>query len=131
MKRFLVPTILAACVATTVAFAANERVTVSFQTLQNSGVSGELTLMSLPNGGTMIHGKIRGLTKDSDYTSNWYTDGSCGATPGTELTRFRAKENGTANFNIKTDRSISDIESISIFLNGETTLLACAPVTQD
>lgn len=131
MKRFSVPTaILAAFLVASVAFAAKDRVVVSFQSLSNSGVSGEVTLMAMPQGGTMIHGKIRGLTANSEYVSQAFTDGSCTASPAVELSRYKANNNGMAQFNLKSTKTIEEIKSISVQTGGDLTLQACAPVTE-
>ena len=63
MKKFtLVPAFLAACLLVAVAFAAKEdRVIASFESLSASGVSGQATLSTHPQGGTQIKVMVRGL----------------------------------------------------------------------
>jgi hypothetical protein len=126
----IVPAFLAAFLVTSVAFAASTKVVANFIAQESSGVSGQATLNALPQGGTVIHGKITGLQPSTDYLSQYFTDGTCTAAPGTEVTRFRSNPQGMAEFNAKVDKNLGDIKSISIQLGSDMSLKACAAVTQ-
>jgi len=131
MRKF---SFLAACVAAllvaAVALAASNKVVATFIAQASSGASGDVTLTALPSGGTMIHGKLKGLEPNVDYLSQYFSDGTCTAAPGVELARFKANPSGTAVFNTKTTQSIADLKSISVQLSSDLSLKACATVTQ-
>ena len=129
MRRMVLPLVLAAGIASTVALAANDRVTATFQSLSASGVSGEAALKTLPQGGTMIHASLRGLDPNTQYVSYIYDNGTCASGTSTEVIRFTANPAGIANYNRKVSQSLTDIESISVQLVSDQTLQACASVT--
>lgn len=116
-----------ACLAA-VGLAANTKVVANFISSAGSGVSGEATLNALPKGGVMIHGKVSGLTADTEYTLQSYTDANCGTGAGTEITRFRANPQGEAHFNAKTTQNLTDMGSLSVRLGSDQSLKACATV---
>jgi hypothetical protein len=123
--------LLAACLVSAVALAANDKVTATFQELQLSGVSGEAVLNPNPPGGTIIHGQLRGLQPSTLYVSRVYTtDQACGVgTPSEEIVSFESNPAGIANFNRKVNMEIVDIRSISVELVSDGSLQACASVT--
>jgi hypothetical protein len=130
--RFVVPVLLVACVVSTAAIAANDKVTATFESLSASGVTGEAVLNAMPGGGTQIHGKIRGLQPNAEYISRVFEqDQSCASgTASVQIVRFVANPAGLGNFNEKVPQSIVGIRSISVELASTSALQACAPVTQ-
>jgi|SRR5262245_11891383 len=128
----VVAVLLAACLTSVVALAANDKRVASFQALAASGVSGEATLDPLPPGGTMLHGQIRGLQPNTTYISNIYTvDGACGSgTPSELVVTFTSNPNGIANWNKKVGQEIVDIRSVSVEIQSDFTVVACATVPQ-
>lgn len=130
MKKFtVVPAFLAAVLLTSIAFAAPvDKIEASFETLSASGVSGNLTLWSAQQGGTQLHGMVRGLQPNTEYVSQYFTDGACGAAPGVEIVRFTANPAGIANFNKRIDASLESIRSVSIQTSPGLVLQACAAV---
>jgi hypothetical protein len=132
MKKFtLVPAFLAACLLVAVAFAAKEdRVIASFESLSSSGVSGQATLSSAPQGGTQIHVMVRGLQPNTDYVTQYFTDGACTATPGAQVAAFKANPAGIGQFNVRIDASLVNIKSLSVQQASDLSLKACASVNQ-
>ena len=109
---------------------ASDKVVVNFTSEASSGVSGQAMLNGLPQGGTVIHGKLSGLQPNVEYVSQAFTDAACGTGPATQIDRFTANANGAAVFNAKIDKNLSDIKSVSVQLGSDQSLKACAPVNQ-
>ena len=130
--KFAVPVLLAACLVSAVAIAANDKVEATFQSLQASGVTGEAVLDALPGGGTRIHVSLRGLEPNAIYTSSTFEiSQECGVgTPSVMLEQFTANPAGVINFNRKVPQEITSISSISVVRVSDSSLQACAPVTQ-
>src|SRR5262245_8434933 len=127
----LLSVLLAAVVITSVAVAANDRVTANFESLAASGVTGTANLNPTKASETLVHGSLRGLAPNVEYVSLIYQNGTCtsgGVT--TELARFRANPAGVANFNQKVPLDMSAIKSISVQRASESSLQACAAVGQ-
>jgi hypothetical protein len=120
--------LLATGLLSVVALAASDRVVASFVSSAGSGVTGEVTLKAMPNGGTMVHGKVSGLVEETEYFTQNFTDGTCAAGPATEIARFRANSQGVAHFNVKTTMNLTDLKSLSVQLSSDQSLRACATV---
>ena len=131
MRKFpVVLAFLAASLIAVVALAASDKVVVNFTSEASSGVTGQASLNGLPQGGTVIHGKLNGLQPNVEYVSQAFTDATCGTGPATQIDRFTANGNGMGIFNGKIDKNLTDIKSISVQLGSDQSLKACAPVTQ-
>jgi len=129
MRRIsLLPAFLAALLVAAVALAANEKVVASFVAQASSGVNGDVTLNALPQGGTMVHGRVQGLEPNVEYVSQYFTDGACSASPAVELATFKANPMGKGIFTVKTGKSIGDLKSISVQAKSDLALKACAAV---
>ena len=124
-----------ALVAASAAFAAPNNgkvITATFETLAASGVAGQAQLQSMPGGGTLIHGTLRGLQPGVEYVSVIYQNGGCSALAGdagTQIVRFTANPSGDAKFNVKAVPELTGIGSVSIQLVSDQSLQACAAVT--
>jgi len=131
-SKFVVPVLLATCLVSAVALAANDKVEATFQSLSASGVTGEAQLKPIPAGGTMIHATLRGLDPNTEYVSFAYeTDQSCGVgTPSEEIVSFQANPAGIASWNRRVDQELTSIRSISVQLVADNSVKACAPVNQ-
>ncbi len=132
MHRFSVlPVLLAACVVTTSALAANDKVSATFESLASNGVSGRADLNPMNQGGTFVHATLKGLTPDVQYVAVIYQQsGSCTAGgPTTEILRFTPDKAGNAIFNQKVDIGLSSIHSISVQRASDNALQACASVS--
>jgi len=122
----VVSAFLAAFLVAAVALAANDKVVISFVSQQSSGVKGDVTLESLPQGQTMIHARLAGLDPNVDYVSRYFTDGTCSSGSGTEIAAYKANPMGKAVFSARVGKSIGDLKSISVQLKSDLSLKACA-----
>ncbi|TMQ70875.1 MAG: hypothetical protein E6K80_07185 [Candidatus Eisenbacteria bacterium] len=113
------------------AFAASDRkVIASFETLSNSGITGQAALQAMPQGTTLIHEAIRGLVPNTQYVSIAYQNGTCGTgSTSTVVAQFTANANGVANFTQQVDQDLLAIQSVSIQLASDLSVQACAAVT--
>ena len=135
MHRVLVASIaLAACLATSVALAASDKIIANFNSIEPAGVnvSGQITLNAMPSGETQIHGALRGLVPGTEYVSFIYSQGTTCAsgTPTTQLVQFVANPSGNANFTQKVTVGLAQIGSVSVQRASDNALLACAAVVQ-
>ena len=128
----LLSVVLAACLATSIAVAASDKIEAEFTSLGASGVSGKADLNPMKAGETLIHAQLRGLTPNTEYVSLVYQEsGDCvagGAT--TELARFTVNPSGQVNFNQKIALDITSIRSISVQRVSDNVAQACASVSQ-
>lgn len=130
--KFVVPVMLAACLVSAVAIAANDKVETTFQSFSASGVTGEAVLKPVPAGGTVIHVSLRGLEPNTLYVSKVYeTNQECGSgTPSTMIEQFQSNPAGIAQWNKRVVQELISIQSISVELASDNSLRACAPVAQ-
>lgn len=113
--------------------AADRHVQAQLESVDDSGVSGVVTLTQLPNdAGAVLHVKVNGLEPGGTYTSFYYESADCSA-PADEFKTFTADQNGNANLTGKIDEDIDEVGSVSVRLGeGYGTLLACAAIeTED
>lgn len=129
-SRLVVPVLLAVSLVAAVAFAASDRVEVSFDQFQASGVTGTAALNPMRPGETQIHAKLEGLQPGVSYVSRLYLgDQACG-TVGEQIVIFTANPAGKAQWNQRVPQDITAIGSISVQLESDNSLQACAGVTQ-
>jgi hypothetical protein len=131
MRRVpVLPIVLAALLVSSVAFAAANRVSATFESLAASGIQGGADLNSVA-GGTNIHESIRGLTPGVVYASFIYQGNTTCASgsPLTQVMQFTANPQGIATVNAKVSVDLTQIGSVSIQRVSDNTLLACASVT--
>jgi hypothetical protein len=127
-SRLVVSVLLAVSLVSAVAFAQTGRVEATFQAFQASGVTGDAVLKAMPGGGTQIHAQLDGLVPNTEYISSLYVgDQSCG-TAGEVIVSFTSNSQGRAVWNERVSEELIAIESISVQLQSDNTLLACAPV---
>ena len=131
MRRKVLPlVVLAVGLASTVALAANDKKTATFESLSASGVTGDVQLNPMPQGGIRIHASIRGLEPNTQYVSYIYQNGTCATGTSTELIRFTSNPSGIANYNKLASQNLTDIQSISVQLASDQSLRACASIPQ-
>lgn len=127
-SRLVVPVLLAACLVSAVAIAANDRVDATFESFAASGVTGKAVLNPMPGGGTLIHATIEGLQPNTEYISSLYVgDQACG-TAGELIVSFVSNPQGKAKWNERVGEELLTIESISVQLQSDNTVQACAAV---
>jgi hypothetical protein len=130
MRRISVPFALVTLLVAAVALADSDRVAVQFEALSASGISGEVRLNPMQQGGTRIQSHIANLEPSTEYVSLLFQEGGC-TTGGvsTELARFTSNPAGIAVYNVLATQEISAIGSISVQLASDPAVLACATVT--
>lgn len=121
--------VLTAFLVAAVALAANTKIVVSFVSQAGSGVTGDVTLTSQPNGGTLVQGRVQGLEPNIVYVSQSFTDGACTASPATRVASFKSNPMGKAVFNARLGSAIENVKSISIQKESDLSLKACAAVS--
>lgn len=127
-SRLVVPVLLAACLVS-VAYAASNKVEATFQSLQASGVTGQVVLKPMPNGGTQIHASIEGLAPNTEYLSSVYLgDQVCGGA-GELIVSFTSNPAGKAKWNERVSPEITAIGSVSVQRQSDNLLQACAGIT--
>jgi hypothetical protein len=123
--------VLAACLASSVAYAARDHATASFQSAASGvTVAGAADLSATPQGQTKIHGQLRGLEPGTQYVSLVYQgNATCGSgSPTVVVERFTANPMGTAVFNANVMVALDQIGSISIQKASDNSLVACGAV---
>jgi len=132
MRPVLAATVLlAACLVASVAIAANDRVSATFESLAASGVVGDVTLNPMPDGQIQLHSNLRGLVPNTDYAViSFDASATCGAGTPTQIVTFKSNAAGIANWNQKVSLTLSQIQSIGIQQEPVNTLVACASVPQ-
>ena len=131
MRRFIVLPVVLAVALATAAFAANQKGTVTFDQLGASGVVGDASLLAKQNGGTLIHGKLRGLEANVEYEAVIFQNESCAAGGTTSvIERFVAKNPGNGQFNKEVTEELSTIGSIAIRRVSDQVVVACGAVTE-
>lgn len=132
MRRlWMVPVLLLSCMTATMALAAKDTATATFESLTAAGISGQATLRAVQTGGTDIHAQLRGLEPGTQYMVALFPDNQT-CTTGTvsqEIVRVTANPAGIATFNVKVSPEISAIGSLSVQLVSDQSLQACGAVT--
>ena len=126
MRKFSLPFALAFALISAVALADPDKKVAQFDQLSASGVSGEVRLNPMPQGGTRIQSQIEGLVPNTEYVSVIFADGTCGGGEIIEVTTFTANPAGTAVYNQRVDLELSEIHSVSVQLASDLTFAACA-----
>src|ERR1043166_1448029 len=131
MRRlWLVSVLLLSCMTASMALAARDTATATFESLTASGISGQATLRSLPTGGTEIHGQLTGLEPGVAYMVALFPDNQT-CTTGTvsqQVIEFTANPAGIATFNAKVSNVSTAIGSLSVQLGSDQSLQAGAAV---
>ena len=129
-RQLAVPFLLAACLLTSVALAAPDKVGVTFESFAASGVTGEATLNPTPQGEVQIHAALRGLEPGVEYAAVIYDQSlTCGeGTSSEQFIVFEANPAGIATWNQKVVRELTTIESLGIRRVSDGVLQACASV---
>jgi len=132
MRPVLAATVLlAACLVASVATAANDKVSATFESLAASGVVGDVSLNPMPDGQIQLHSNLRGLVPNTDYAVIVFdASATCGAGTPTQIVTFTSNAAGIANWNQKVSLSLTQIQSIGIQQEPVNTLVACASVPQ-
>ena len=133
MRNPLAVTVLmAACLLTSVALAAPDKVEATFEPFAASGVTGKAVLDPMPTGEVNIHASLRGLEPNTEYQAVIYDQSlTCGeGTPSLQIILFESNPAGVATWNQKVERELDTIQSVGIRRVSDNTLQACAGVAQ-
>lgn len=124
--------LLAACLVASVAMAANDKITATFESLAASGVTGDVSLNPMPDGEILLHSSLRGLEPNTEYQVFVYDqNATCGeGTNSVQIFTFTSNPAGVATWNDRVSLALSSIQSIGIRQEPVNTLVACAAVPQ-
>ena len=118
--------------AVTFASADSHRVVRSLESVDDSGVTGTVTLVQLGNGGTHINVVAQGLEGGTDYVSLYYENHTCALEPYSEDDviggSYTGNDKGLGRTHGSVDDGLDEINSVSVRLASDFTLLACADV---
>jgi hypothetical protein len=113
------------------ASAATERVRAPLKPVGDSGVTGKVKLVQMPKGGTNIHIVARGLTPGVEYLSLYYENHTCELELYEEddvIGTYTADDEGVGTAHRKVGDDLDEINSVSVRLASDFSLLACADI---
>ena len=129
--RSLVLLAVLAVVAVSVADAADHHVTATLSPVNGSGISGTVELTALPNGAQIVV-RAEGLTPGTEYVSLYYDNGTCELEPYSAedvIGEYKANAAGRGVASGKADDDLDEINSVSVRLKSDFSLVACAAIT--
>ena len=97
----------------------------------DTGITGNVHLVALPQGGTMITVVAKGLTPGEKYLSLYYDNEVCEIEKYEEddvIAHYTANGGGVGIAHGKVDDDLDEIGSVSVRLEKDFSLLACADV---
>jgi len=113
----------------TAAAAEEHHVRAALAPVDDSGVTGDVTVVQLPHGGTNIHVVARGLMPGEEYVSLYYENHVCELEPYSEddvIGTYTANAAGLGSTHGKLDDDLDEINSISVRRASDFALLSCA-----
>jgi len=123
---------IVAVLALAVAAAAEEHhVRAALVPVDDSGVTGAVSVVQLPHGGSNIQVTARGLAPGEEYVSLYYDNHFCALEPYSEddvIGTYTANAAGVGVTHGKLDDDLDEINSISVRLASDFTLLSCADI---
>lgn len=133
MKKIVVLSVVAMLLLTTTGIAAaNEQHAVaSLLPVGGSGITGIVSVAQLPGGGSNINVVARGLTPGVEYVSLYYENHDCALEPYEEddvIGEYTADPAGLGHTQNKLEDDLDEINSISVRLASDFSLLACADI---
>ena len=96
-----------------------------------SGVTGQVSVEQMPGGGSNINVVARGLTPGVEYLSLYYENHTCELEPYSEddvIGTYTANAAGVGHTHNKLEDDLDEINSISVRLASDFSLVACADV---
>jgi hypothetical protein len=106
-----------------------KHVNAKLEPVGGSGVSGDVEVTQLPGGGTQITIHAEGLTPGTEYLSLYYENSTCEVEKYEEddvLGHYTANPAGKATISVKAADDLDEINSISVRLDADFSLLSCA-----
>jgi hypothetical protein len=116
---------------TSVSAASDHHVNATLVPIGDSGVTGMVRIEQLPHGGTNIVVVARGLTPGVEYLSLYYENHTCELEPYSEddvIGTYHGNPAGVGQTQNKLDDDLDEINSISVRLASDFSLLACADI---
>jgi hypothetical protein len=120
-----------AIVAVSVADAADRHITATLSPVNGSGISGTVDLTALPNGAQIVV-RAEGLTPGTQYVSLYYDNATCELEPYSEedvIGEYTGNAAGRGVASGKADDDLDEINSVSVRLKSDFSLVACAAIT--
>ncbi len=115
---------------TTTALAASDNhVSAELVPVGNSGISGKVSVSQMPGGGSNINVVAHGLTPGVEYLSLYYENHTCELEPYSEddvIGVYTADAEGVGHTHNKLGDDLDEINSISVRLASDFSLVACA-----
>ncbi len=99
--------------------------------VNESGITGSVNLVALPQGGTLITVTARGLTPGTEYVSLYYENHTCELEPyepDDVIGNYVGGAGGTATVSRKVGDDLDEINSVSVRKAPDFSLLSCADV---
>ena len=122
-------TIVAVLALATAVAAEEHHVKAALVPVDGSGVTGFVSVVQLPHGGSNIQVTARGLAPGEEYVSLYYDNHFCALEPYSEddvIGTYTANAAGVGVTHGKLDDDLDEINSISVRLASDFTLLSCA-----
>ena len=117
--------------ATSVLAASDKHVKAKLIPVGDSGVTGMVKVQQLPHGGTNILVVAHGLSPDVEYVSLYYENHTCELEPYAEddvIGTYTANAAGVGQTENKLEDDLDEINSISVRLASDFSLLSCADI---
>ena len=99
--------------------------------VDDSGITGVVSVTQLPGGGTNIQVVARGLVPGEEYVSLYYENHTCELEPYSEddvIGEYTGNAAGVGATHAKLEDDLDEINSISVRRADDFSLLACADV---
>ena len=133
MKKLMVLLLVSILLLTTtsVAGASEQHAGANLVPVGDSGITGKVSVEQMPHGGSNINVVARGLTPGVEYVSLYYENHTCELEPYSEddvIGTYTANSAGVGHTHNKLADDLDEINSISVRLASDFTLLACADV---
>jgi hypothetical protein len=133
MKKKITLLVLAALLLTMgVAASGENHIRADLVPVGESGVSGVVKLVQFPRGGTNIRVLAMGLTPGEEYVSLYYDNHDCTLEPDSAEDMiggaYTGNDAGMGTTRGRITDNLDQINSVSVRLAGDLTLLACADI---
>jgi len=114
---------------TSVVAASEQHASAKLVPVGGSGVTGKVSVEQMPHGGSNINVVARGLTPGVEYLSLYYENHTCELEPYSEddiIGTYTANAAGVGHTHNKLEDDLDEINSISVRLASDFSLVACA-----
>jgi hypothetical protein len=131
MKKIVTLLIVSILLLTTtsVVAASEQHASAKLVPVGGTGVTGKVSVEQMPHGGSNINVVARGLTPGVEYLSLYYENHTCELEPYSEddiIGTYTANAAGVGHTHNKLEDDLDEINSISVRLASDFSLVACA-----